>query len=390
MSLNLDRSTWPRVHLGDVVKDLNETVREPGAVGIDRVIAMEHLDPGELKIVRWGEIADGTTFTRRVHPGQTLFGKRRAYQRKVAFADFDAICSGDILVFQSDPKRLLSQLLPFLVQSEGFFNHALQTSAGSLSPRTNWKDLSRYEFGLPALDQQQRIADLLWSVERNRQTSTAMALSNQQARSAMRDRLFDRESPTAVLQSVCSIPSQNGLSKPKDSRAGNVPMVNMGELFRDEVLRPADFERVHLEENELPKYILRDGDLLFARRSIVFEGAGLCCLVPPLEEPHTFESSIIRVTPKAELMCSEYLLHYFRSAVGRRRMGAIIRRGPVSGIAGSDLRKFEVSAPSLETQKAIVEQLHHFDQVTPALAESARAIGELRQGLVNEIFGGAA
>ena len=136
--------------------------------GIDRIIAMEHLDPGELKIQRWGSIEDGTTFTRRVKPGQTLFGKRRAYQRKVAYAEFEAICSGDIYTFEADESQLLGEFLPFLVQSNEFFDHALDTSAGSLSPRTNWRDLANFEFDLPPLDEQKRIADLLWAVERHR------------------------------------------------------------------------------------------------------------------------------------------------------------------------------------------------------------------------------
>ncbi|MGB3055784.1 MAG: hypothetical protein WBB52_13125, partial [Acidimicrobiales bacterium] len=81
MTLNLDKSAWKSVAFGDVVNNVNATVRDLDAAGIDRVIAMEHMDPGELKVSRWGSTEDGTTFTRRVKPGQTLFGKRRAYQR---------------------------------------------------------------------------------------------------------------------------------------------------------------------------------------------------------------------------------------------------------------------------------------------------------------------
>lgn len=168
MSLNLDKSQWTRVKFGEVVFNVNTSVRDAEAAGIDRVIAMEHLDPGELRIQRWGNVADGTTFTRLVKPGQTLFGKRRAYQRKVAYAEFEAICSGDILTFQANEARMLPEFLPFLVQSDGFFAHALGTSAGSLSPRTNWTDLSDFEFDLPPLDEQKRLADLLWAVERHR------------------------------------------------------------------------------------------------------------------------------------------------------------------------------------------------------------------------------
>lgn len=171
MTLAIKKSAWERVAFGEVVRNVNATVRDLKTVGIDRIIAMEHMDPGELKIARWGSAEVGTTFTRRVKPGQTLFGKRRAYQRKVAYAEFDAVCSGDIYTFEADTTRMLDEFLPFLVQSNEFFDHALGTSAGSLSPRTSWRDLANFEFALPPLDEQRRISDLLWAVERNRRAA---------------------------------------------------------------------------------------------------------------------------------------------------------------------------------------------------------------------------
>lgn len=168
MTLNLDRSDWQKVEFGDVVRNVNDTVRGPAAAGIKRVLGLEHLEPGELHIQRWSDVSPESTFTRRVRPGQTLFGKRRAYQRKTAYAEFDAVCSGDILVFESaDPTRLLPELLPFIAMTDAFYAMALETSAGSLSPRTRWSDIAKYEFALPALDQQRRIADLLWAVEKH-------------------------------------------------------------------------------------------------------------------------------------------------------------------------------------------------------------------------------
>lgn len=156
-----DRKGWKRVRFGDVVENLNDTERDLAGAGIERFIAMEHLEPGSLHIREWGNVADGTTFNRRCRPGQVLFGKRRAYQRKVAVAEFDAVVSGDIYVFAPKGDRLLPKLLPFLCISERFFNFAVETSAGSLSPRTNWSSLAGFEFDLPPLAQQRRIADIL-------------------------------------------------------------------------------------------------------------------------------------------------------------------------------------------------------------------------------------
>ena len=160
-----DRSKWTRVRFGDVVQNVSETERNPEAVGIERFIGLEHLEPESLHVREWGNVSDGTTFTRRCRSGQVLFGKRRAYQRKVAVAEFDAVVSGDIYVFTAKNERLLPELLPFLCMSELFFQFAVETSSGSLSPRTNWKHLANYEFALPPLEHQRRIAEVLWAMD---------------------------------------------------------------------------------------------------------------------------------------------------------------------------------------------------------------------------------
>lgn len=141
---------------------------------MERFVAMEHLEPRSLHVRSRRNVADGTTFTRRCRPGQVLFGKRQAYQRKVAVAEFEAVVSGDIYVLApKDTQRLLPELLPFLGLSERFFQHAVGTSAGSLSPRTHWSSLARFEFALPPLDQQRRIAETLWAVDEANEANLA-------------------------------------------------------------------------------------------------------------------------------------------------------------------------------------------------------------------------
>ena len=149
---------WRRVKFGDVVRLSKARSKDPLADGIERYVGLEHLEPGDLRIRRWGNVADGVTFTSVFQPGQVLFGKRRAYQRKVAVADFSGVCSGDIYVLETkDAQVLLPELLPFICQTDAFFDHAVGTSAGSLSPRTNWTSLAEFEFALPSMDEQMRI-----------------------------------------------------------------------------------------------------------------------------------------------------------------------------------------------------------------------------------------
>ena len=154
-----------RVKFGDVVRLSKARSQDPLADGIERYVGLEHLEPGDLRIRSWGSVADGVTFTSVFQPGQVLFGKRRAYQRKVAVADFSGVCSGDIYVLETkDAQVLLPELLPFICQTDAFFDHAVGTSAGSLSPRTNWTSLDHFEFALSPIDEQKRLVELLGSI----------------------------------------------------------------------------------------------------------------------------------------------------------------------------------------------------------------------------------
>ncbi|MFH1965671.1 MAG: restriction endonuclease subunit S, partial [Acidobacteriota bacterium] len=160
------KTGWRMVKFGDVVNNANLVERDPVKNGIERIVGLEHLDPENLHIRHWNSPEDGTSFTRKFVPGQTLFGKRRAYQKKVAYAEFEGICSGDILTFESkDTKLLLPELLPFICQTDAFFDYALGTSAGSLSPRTSWKALRNFEFPLPPIEEQKRFAEILWAAD---------------------------------------------------------------------------------------------------------------------------------------------------------------------------------------------------------------------------------
>lgn len=128
---------------------------------ISRFVGLEFIETDNFQIQGWGEIANGTTFSKRFAKGDVLFGKRRAYLKKVAIADFDGICSGDILVIRAKAKKMLQSLLPYYISSDAFIQHAVSTSAGSLSPRTKWKDLAELEVSIPDLKTQEKILEVL-------------------------------------------------------------------------------------------------------------------------------------------------------------------------------------------------------------------------------------
>ncbi|WP_434050462.1 hypothetical protein [Marinobacter salarius] len=124
------------IKFGDICREVKITTRDPIADGFERYIGLEHLDSGLLKIQRWGLISeDNPSFTRVFRKGQILFGKRRPYLKKAAIADFDGVCSGDIIVIEPrEDIRVDERLLPQIVQSERFWRWAVQNSSGGNPP----------------------------------------------------------------------------------------------------------------------------------------------------------------------------------------------------------------------------------------------------------------
>ena len=137
----IDRSHWPRVRFDQMAVIVNDRV-EPGDTDLEHYVGLEHLDSESLKIRRWGSPDDVGATKLRFRTGDIIFGRRRAYQRKLAVADFDGICSAHAMVLRAKPEVVLPEFLPFFMQSDLFMNRAVKISVGSLSPTINWKTLS--------------------------------------------------------------------------------------------------------------------------------------------------------------------------------------------------------------------------------------------------------
>lgn len=156
-----------KVTLSDLAKESRATARNPLDEGIERFVGLEHIEPGNLKIQGWGNVADGTTFTKVFEEGDVLFGRRRAYLKKAAKADFKGLCSGDITVLKANPKNIKPELLPYYMSADPVFDFAVSNSAGSLSPRAKWRDLSKMELAIPDLKTQEEILKVFELLDKN-------------------------------------------------------------------------------------------------------------------------------------------------------------------------------------------------------------------------------
>ena len=127
-------------------------------------IGLEHLDTGSLNVMRFGSDVAPVGEKLVMKKGDVLFGKRRAYQKKVAIAPFDGIFSAHGMVLRPKEGVVDKKFFPLFISSDYFLDSAIKISVGSLSPTINWRDLKDLEFELPDLDTQKKLAKILWAI----------------------------------------------------------------------------------------------------------------------------------------------------------------------------------------------------------------------------------
>jgi len=353
-----DRRGWKRTRFGDVVENLNETERSPAEAGIERFIGLEHLEPGSLHVRSCGNVAEGITFTRRCRPGQVLFGKRRAYQRKVAVAEFEAVVSGDIYVLASRNDRLLPELLPFLCMSERFFQHAVGTSAGSLSPRTNWSSLASFEFDLPPFDQQRRIAEILWAVDQDERQKIEVWINTQDLLEAEIEKELDLlfEGPYEPLQKVLLGSPESGCSaSPSPTDTGHF-VLSLAALSRHGYVR-GNLKPVP-PTKAMSACRLSIDDFLISR-SNTQELVGLVGIFDEDRGDVSFPDTMMRLPVNEARISKRFLEMVLQSRRGRLHMmrSAAGTSGSMKKINRHTLGSCLVPAPALEVQWQVLDKL---------------------------------
>jgi len=377
-----------RVAFGDVVRLRSEATSDPVAEGLTRLVALEHLEPRFPYLRRWSDMSVESSFSRRFRAGQVLFAKRRVYQRKAAMASFDGVCSGDLLVFEPDEDKLLPALLPFLVQSEAFMQHAEETSAGSLSPRTKWKDLARFELRLPVMKEQRRIVALLEAAAGAMEACEQVVRAARLARGAMCAARFERDLANGKVVRLGDVlaGSQYGLSL-KAAPHGAVPIVGMGQMV-DGRMVTSGAGYVTLSQDELDAYRLHPDDILFNRTNS-FEHVGRVAL-NELEQDVVFASYLIRLTADIRTVLPRYLFEYLASRPGQRRIRRFISRGvSQANVNATNLKSIDTPLPSLDAQRDLAQRVEVLNALTDALIERHRASQSLMATLTERELGSA-
>ncbi len=396
MSLNLDKSGWKRVLLGDVASASKERV-DPAAGIIERYIAGEHMDTDDLKIRHWGSVGDGylgPAFHRRFRPGQVLYGSRRTYLRKVAVAEFDGVTSNTTFVVETKDQTALSQeLLPFVMSSERFHAFAIRESKGSVNPYVNWSDIERFEFELPSdLDEQKRLADLLWASEHHQaELRSAASAMSRTADSKFEAMLASEAWESRPVPTLLTAGPTNGKSALSNDEGRGVPTLSISAIRGGRVLGGESVKYMEVRPEDVASFMIEADDFLVVRGNGNKRLTGRGGLANgDLPEGCVYPDLLIRLRFDPAMILPRFAAMQWNSPSAH---GALIRKAKSTNgiwkINGRDIKSHTLLVPPADIQRRALDELDGLWEAANAVVEEANKMTRFREVVSAEIFGGS-
>lgn len=167
--MNLDKSTWELVRLGDVATEYSARENDPSQSEYDRFVGSANIGQWDFRVRSWESTASVTSAMKRFQAGDYLLVRRSLYasdfRERAPRADFAGVCSGDILTIRENPDRIAEGFLIGVLNSPALWQYIVANGSGSITRRIKWRELAEYQFRLPPRAQQVRLAELLWAAD---------------------------------------------------------------------------------------------------------------------------------------------------------------------------------------------------------------------------------
>lgn len=386
------QSEGSRVRLGDVAEEVRgnwagETKDVP-------VVGLEHLDPDDIWLRKWEVNPPENTFTKAFRKGQILFGRRRAYQKKLSLAPRDGICSGDITVIAAKGDKVIPELLPFFLRTDKFFDYAIQGSAGSLSPRVKWAHLANHEFDLPPIARQRELANLLWAANDLKESyKKAITATDEMLKAKFREMFGDAgddssrggaetrsKCPMIELKSLCSKITDGTHKTPKYLESGimflSAKDIQSGHLDFSSVKYISETEYREIQK----RCMIEPGDVLISKSGSL----GASAIVPADAPIFGIFESIAVIKYNREKLVGKYLDVCIKSDFVQRQFEVASKGETIKHLHLNVLSDIQIPLPPLSLQREFVAIAEKADSAKAALKKSIESIDQVMKGLINQ------
>ena len=295
------------------------------------------------------------------------------------------------MVLRARADVCLQEFLPHFMQSDYFMERAIKISVGSLSPTINWSALAGEKFEIPPLDEQRRIADLLWAADDACEKHKALLEKANELRIPLINELMGVETPNEVVNIITEVskttkrswkvlnvedictkqrqgvqvgPFGGSVSSQYFSETG-VPVLKINNITDTGELDFSDMVFLNEEHAKTlsERYSVEPGDVVTAAQATI----GRTAIVTQTVSGAIISQHLIRIAVDKLICLPEWLHACFQTPLVIRQMYSVMQGGTRAGLNTNDVKKIRVPIPPLEDQKEFCKKIS-------AVAENANNI----------------
>jgi restriction endonuclease S subunit len=365
----------------EIALSIADRVDDPTSAGVTKYVGLEHLDPDSIEITRWGTPEDVSATKLRFYPGDVIYGRRRAYQKKLGVARFEGICSAHALVLRARSESCLPGFLPYFLHSDQFHNRALEISVGSLSPTINWSTLKLQVFKLPSLDEQERILELLSAVDAHAEALRNQAKVAEDSRRVVLHELLTAGGEGWTETTLGGVVAVNPEAAKNLAQDDEIVYVDLSSVSADSGISSDLYRGNFGEAPGRARRVIRSNDVLVSTVRPYLRGFAL---VPEYLDGAIASTgfAVLRADPKSALSgfvwaiigTSTFVEYLMDRATG----------SSYPAVRPDDVASFKFRVPPLVEQKQIVDQISKFDVLIQETNSALITTQELRSALLNK------
>ena len=366
---------WRIIKFGEIAKSVSKRV-DPAVTGRKVYVGLEHLDSNNLRITRRGVPSDVKGQKLLVNPGQIIFGKRRAYQRKVAIADFEGICSAHAMVLEAIPKEVIPEYLPFFMQSTIFMERAIAISEGSLSPTIKWKTLANQKFYLPPRPRQEEMLEALNLIDITLKNCDEVLTSAKLLKSVL---ISDKKSSHYIEGKLSDLMRiKSGFSfKSKQFTKDGMPILrisNIGENRSVDLCNSVYYQ----PQTNLDRYIVSTGDVVIAMSGATTGKSGR------LEKGEAYLNQRVGKVEAINGASLSYIYHLLGTQSVLRELLVDAVGGAQPNVSPQNIvRSFATYAPINEQEK-IANNLDEIQDIERSIQDKIKDLVKLKSKYIKE------
>lgn len=339
-------------------------------------------------------ISDGLKKTRRVHVGDLILSNSMSFG-KPYILDIDGCIHDGWLLIRDEKNNYNKLYLCYILGSEYMLRQYKKLAAGTGVNNLNKELVSNTKIIVPCLDEQQKIADFLSTIDTVIEKQEATVEAWEERKKGVMQKLFSQE---------VRFKADDGSEFPdwEEKKLGDISerilvglATTVTPYYRDSgrpMFRNLNIKQGYLDDSDMlflddnyansqTTKMIKTGDILTVHTGNI----GWSCIVPEKYDGALSFTTLITTVQDA-VVVNSYVCSFLNSPLGMYKMQNLAFSGGRANLNTSEFQKVLVPVPCLAEQQKIADCLSSLDDVIEKQKATLAAWKEMKKGLLQQMF----